>query len=362
MWILFFNLKMFFYIHIPFCSSKCKYCSFASFSDISWELKNKYLKKLKEEIRDFFERNWKQEINSIYFWWWTPSLLLIKEIEEILGIFYKFWYIKNTEITLEANPENITREYIIWLEKLWINRISIWIQSLNNETLEKIWRAKKSQIINTLDILQKSQIDNISVDFIIWLPHATRWETKKNLEEIIVKYPKIKHISVYMLESWRYPENWKNISIQEDDYLEEYIEVVEFLENAGFFKYEISNFAKKWYTCKHNQSYWNHGNYRWFGLCAASFIDSKRFANSSNFLGYFANKLEYEENLNREDLELEKIMFNIRTFWIDKKLVRNEEKLKEFIDLNRLKKEKNIIHLTNKWTLLVDYILKEVFL
>jgi len=124
--------------------------------------------------------------------------------------------------------------------------------------LKEIWRWDKWNIIEALNCIKNIWFNNISLDFIIWLPHVKKWEIKKDIEYILSEYDFIKHISVYMLEEHYYPWNWEEISISENDYLWEYIEVKNFLESKWFNRYEVSNFAKLGYECKHNMAYWNH--------------------------------------------------------------------------------------------------------
>lgn len=352
---------MYYYIHIPFCKSKCKYCSFASFA---WQEDRieEYLNFLKKEIRNHFSVFNAEllSIESIYFWGWTPSILSPKQISEILNIFKEFWNISQyTEITLESNPENLNQEYLKEIYSIWINRISVWIQSLNDKVLSVIWRRPSNLIFEALDNLSKSDFENIWLDFIIGLPNEKQFWVANNIEILLQKYPKIKHVSTYFLE-WIYPEKWNELNIWEDHYLEEYEKIIEVLSRFWINKYEISNFTKKWFGCKHNLAYWNHREYYWFWLNASSFVWNKRFWNAKTFQDYYAWKLEYEEDLSIEDLILEKLMFQIRTSWIEKGNIRNENKLTEFLSDWLLVQNDSKIQLTKKGILLTDYILKGI--
>ncbi|EKD66362.1 MAG: Oxygen-independent coproporphyrinogen III oxidase [uncultured bacterium (gcode 4)] len=350
---------MFYYIHIPFCKSKCKYCSFASFAWIDDKIEE-YLVFLKKEIREYMEdsclRRNDNIIESIYFWGGTPSVLSIAQIDEIISIFREFWNLENTEMTLEMNPENVSEEYAIWLKKIGINRISIWVQSLNNKTLQEIWRSENKIIFEALNNLKKGEFENIWADFIIGLPYVLSWEIKKDLEKIINENNNIKHVSLYMLENWIYPKNWAEISFKKEDYLMEYEKVVDFLKEKWFEHYEISNFAKTWAECRHNKSYWNHSNYRGFGLNASSFVGNKRFTNGKNFSNYYWWKLEFEEILEEKDLKIEKIMFGLRTFNLDTNLIENKQKLDEFIKDGLLEKDWNFIKPTISGIAILDFI------
>ena len=198
--------KTFSYIHIPFCELKCNYCRFASI----WLSQKKqveiYVRNLIKEIE---KSPFKKEIlNSIYFWWGTPSVLTKEQLKNIISsLWEKYVLSKNIEITLESTPNNITSQNLEdWFE-LWINRLSIWIQTLNKQSLEEINRGNKWDINNALENLKKhSKIRNISLDFIIWLPYVKSWEILDNIKYVLLEYPFVKHISVYMLEEYYNPD------------------------------------------------------------------------------------------------------------------------------------------------------------
>lgn len=376
---------MYSYVHIPFCESKCKYCRFASIGKTNDVLIEKYVCHLINDIKNFktdlFNKSVLKWLKTIYFWWWTPSILKSKYLEEIIfELKNKFSFQKNIEITLETTPWNVTLENIKKWEKIWISRISIWVQTLNDLTLKEIWRWDKWSILKALWIIEKSKIKNISVDFIIWLPYVEKWEILKNIKYLLKKFKFIKHISVYMLEdyyqvieNWElkienwfeniyYPWDWKWIWLEEDDYLKEYLSVRKYLEKKWFNFYELSNSAKKWFECKHNKSYWNHSNNVWFWLWSHSFLNDTRYAYKSDFLWYYSWKYEYFEELKKEDLFLEKILFSLRTKWVWKNLEKklNKVKIRDFIKSWYLKRNWDKIILWNKWYSLLDFIINEI--
>jgi oxygen-independent coproporphyrinogen-3 oxidase len=242
-------------------------------------------------------------------------------------------------------------------ENLGINRISIWVQTLNEKSLRKIWRKDKGNIFNALDLIKKPK--NISLDFIIWLPFVEKWEVKKDIETILDKYDFINHISVYMLE-------WYKSSLKEKEFLEEYLEVKDFLEKEGFKRYELSNFAKKWFECRHNKWYWQHKNYLGFWASAHGFVWKTRFSNYDKLIEYYKNigiwRFQKSEKLSEKDLFLEKMMFDLRTTGIWKKdaLKLNKEKIDEFVKNKYLKWWNNKLKLADKWILVLDYILGEI--
>lgn len=376
---------MYSYVHIPFCESKCKYCRFASIGKTNDVLIEKYVCHLINDIKNFktdlFNKSVLKWLKTIYFWWWTPSTLKSKYLEEIVfNLKNKFSFQKNIEITLETTPLNVTQENLKNWENIWINRISIWVQTLNDLTLKEIWRWDKWSILKALKIIEKSKIKNISVDFIIWLPYVEKWEILKNIKYLLKKFKFIKHISVYMLEdyyqvieNWElkienwfeniyYPWGWKWVWLKEDDYLKEYLSIRKYLEKKWFNFYELSNSAKKWFECKHNKSYWNHSNNVWFWLWSHSFLNNTRYAYKSDFLWYYSWKYEYFEELKKEDLFLEKILFSLRTKWIWKNLEKklNKVKIRDFIKSWYLKRNWDKVILWNKWYSLLDFIINEI--
>lgn len=351
---------MYSYIHIPFCSSKCKYCRFASTASLDKLKIHNYIEKLINEIENFNRPLfYKSGLKSVYFGWWTPSILDENQIFQILeSLKNKFWFDENIEISLESTPQNISIENLIYWKNLWINRLSMWIQTLNEKSLKEIWRDSKEVIFKALDEIKQEWFDNISIDFIIWLPHTQIWETKKDIEFILSNYPFIKHISVYMLEDHYY--NFETI-LSEDDYLEEYNEIRDFLNSVWFDFYELSNSSKKWFECRHNKAYWNHSQMLAFWLWAHWFIWNTRYSNSESFKWYYGWICD-EESLDEKDLFLEKIMFDIRTIWIDINVLwkLNKSKIDEFIETWFLELKNDRIILTKKSYSLVDFLIKEI--
>lgn len=373
------------YIHIPFCEQKCGYCRFASI----WKIQDlhiaKYVSFLCEEIKTGYPQEVPlQKIKTIYFWWWTPWVLKVEQFEKILNtIKNKYTLEENCEITIETTPDKINKENLIWWKKLWVNRISMWIQTLNEKSLKEIWRWNKWDINNALEKFKKyNLIKNISVDFIIWLPYVKSWEILENMKFILNKYKFIKHISVYMLEDYyspdkiietkydniTYPNKWEKQGIKDEEYLWEYSSIKKYLTENWFNKYEISNYWKPWFECKHNIWYWKHNEILAFWLWAFWYVNNVRYANSENFKNYYAWEKIFENKLNKEDIFLEKVMFQLRTSWIEENTYKklDTKKIDYFIKNNYLefsfstKGFSPLLKLTDKWVLVMDYILKEI--
>lgn len=368
------------YIHIPFCKKRCKYCSFTSFWNLDIKNIDKYVDLLNNEINNSSFVLLKEELKSIYLWGWTPSILSSKQLELLINsLKNKYKFNEKIEITIETTPSMISIENLIWWKNIWINRISIWVQTLNKKSLEEIWRLDKGDIIDSLDILKNFlSFDSISLDFIIWLPHIKKWEIKNNIEYILNNFSFINHISIYMLENdrkidlinsyWnnkyiKYILKWKGLSIKEKDYLYEYLEIKNFLKSKWFYSYEISNFSKFWFESKHNMWYWNHSNIIPFWLWAHWYINNVRFNNSYELKKYELWIKENYEMIEDSDLFLEKIMFWLRTSWIKYEYIceLNIEKIKFFIEEWLLiQYDDETIKITDKWIIFMDYILSEI--
>ncbi|MFA5916998.1 MAG: radical SAM family heme chaperone HemW [Candidatus Gracilibacteria bacterium] len=380
---------MFCYIHIPFCQSRCRYCRFSTFAgkpDLDKEIYVDYLVKNIENgvlhtpctlaISQGQNSESQKTLNSIYFGGGTPTSLSNSQLEKIiLALKNRFGFEKDIEITLETTINNITEENLIIWKKIGINRLSIGIQTLNNQSLKEIGRPAKEEILKKLDIIKRDPSSKkrpvssgnisltISIDFIIGLPYVKKGELLQDLKFIIEKYDFINHISLYMLEEYYdYPEKWQDLSIKEEDFLEEYLLCKNYLEEKGFNRYELSNFAKKGFDCKHNKAYWNHENMLALGLGAHGFLDGVRYAYSNKFNDYYSGKLDYEEILSKDDLFLEKIMFGLRTAGLEPEIYKklNQEKINYFIKQNLLDFRQDKLVLLDNGVVLIDYIIKEI--
>lgn len=381
------NKEIYSYVHIPFCEKKCSYCRFASLGDVQKLRIYTYCEHLEKQIKnlDCLSQIWRNKsflenttLKTIYFGGGTPWVLESWQIESIIqNLNQQIEFDKNIEITLESTPNNVTEKNLENFETIWITRLSIWIQSLNKKTLEEIGRWEKWEILEALKSAENSQIKNISVDFIIGLPYVKKWEIKRDIEYILQSYSCIKHVSVYMLEeyydSWKlqwdskyenitYPNSWKKFWINEEEYFDEYVEIVEYLTSQGFIKYEISNFAKPWYECIHNKGYWEHKQMLAFWLSSHGFIGNIRFAYSEEFSRYYKNELLYKEELSQDDLVIEKIMFTLRTCWIPQDLWQYLDLLEvdDLITKWYLYRNKDKITLTDRWVIVMDYILEKI--
>ncbi len=312
------------YIHIPFCNGKCYYCDFTSFPLRKNNEIATYIDLLTKEIEIYTKYESAKEVDTIYFGGGTPSILTPLFIEQVLNkIFKNFKIKKETEITIECNPENLTFDYLKNIKKAGINRVSTGIQTFNNHILKTIGRrGDKKAILNALEYLFKSDIKNISIDLMYGLPYQTKEEFLSDIEFILKT--EVKHISIYALHLdkrtplYRIYQKNPEIFPDEDSIREMYLEAREKIIKKGFIHYEISNFALKGYECRHNLKYWKMENYIGFGVSAVSFENRFRRKNTSNLHNYlkllkkeiipviYAEKVEGIKLLN------EKLMLGLR--------------------------------------------------
>ena len=297
------------YIHIPFCKSKCHYCSFVSYTNL--ELKREYLKALGFEINSLYAN---EPLDTLYFGGGTPSLLEYQEFESLINYFK---ITSSTEITAELNPDGMASnglsfEYLHNLRKVGINRISLGAQTFDDNILKLINRRHNSeQIIMGVKNAQDAEFDNISLDFIYGLPNQT---TEMFLEDLnIAVNLGITHISLYGLSiedgCYFYKNPPKNIA-DDDKQADMYLSAIKLLASNGFEHYEISNFCKNNYESKHNLNYWNNAQYYGFGVGAHGYLNGIRYGNKIIIKDYIKNPMERnEERIETEQDKLEEEIF-----------------------------------------------------
>lgn len=286
------------YVHIPFCKQKCSYCDFISYCDKN-DLIEKYIKALKQEIENSSVNEY--EISTIYIGGGTPSYIESKYISEILKtIKQKYNISRNVEITIEVNPGTATKEKLRDYVEAEINRISIGLQSCNNNLLKMIGRIHTyEEFLSTYKLAREVGFKNINVDLMIGLPNQTLDDVKKSLEEISKLNPE--HISVYSLiveEGTPIEKKIANGQLKlpnEELEREEYWEVKKFLESLGYKHYEISNFAKTGYESKHNLNCWEQKEYLGFGAAAHSYMKKTRYSNTENIEKYINQEMQSKQ-------------------------------------------------------------------
>ena len=369
------------YIHIPFCDHKCIYCDF--YSIVTSNNIQPFLKSVKKEI-NYYSNMYSEgrELISIYFGGGTPSLMEPDYIREIIDtIKEKFNVAENSEITLETNPGTVSLEKLKKFQEAGINRLSIGIQSFENEDLKFLTRIHNSETaIKTVNDAVTAGFENISLDLIFNLPNQTKKKWKENLKQAI-DLP-IKHISAYSLILERGTILNKmvldeKVKIQDEDYdAELYSTTIDFLTANGFNQYEVSNFAKPGFECVHNNAYWHYTDYFGFGTSAHSFINNKRWWNFSSLKMYIenierlGNAVAGSETITPEKALNEFVMLELRSSGLNIKEFGNlfgdswlKEKYPYFELLKKndfVKISTGLIKMTNKGYAICDEILKEL--
>ncbi|WP_045215928.1 radical SAM family heme chaperone HemW [Desulfonatronovibrio magnus] len=280
------------YIHIPFCLRKCHYCAFYS-RQYDAELEQIYLDTLEKEIHVRSSHSLDTVISCVYIGGGTPTLLPPASMERIINLLAKHFKLKNNlEFSVEANPETlIENNYARILKDCGVNRMSLGVQSLNNETLHCIGRKHTSvQAMKAARIIQDSGITNLNFDLIWGLPYQTVSSWLQDLKTIIKL--NLRHVSCYglNLEPGTMLHNQVEqgqIYLPEDgDQSKMYIYGAELLESAGLLQYEISNFACMGYACRHNSNYWEGTDYLGLGPSAVSCVAGFRWTNPSDIRQY----------------------------------------------------------------------------
>jgi len=409
------------YIHIPFCKSKCGYCGFYSLPSL--KLKDRFLEALKEEIvlwKDYLEgidalnqpsmsyrttagvsvsmdgwlRHDMPSINTIYFGGGTPSLLTADEIRELLHLINTtFPVAPNGEITLEANPDTLSLDYLQALRQMGINRLSIGIQSFFDNDLQYLSRKHDSHHARQcLDWAKQAGFSNISIDLIYGLPTSNAEQWNQNID-IFFAYG-LPHLSAYALTLepnsilTKQIELGKALPINEDDALRDYDILCRRAKENGYLHYEISNFCRRGMHSKHNASYWFGTPYLGLGPSAHSFDGNSRQWNVSNienycgalptvghaplFLPVVGKAPQEKELLSPEQHYNEYVMLRLRTHWgIDLKWLKREmgerfsnyceQHAQPLIAQGHLKQTREFLYLTDEQMLFADSVAEELF-
>ena len=395
------------YIHIPFCKSKCGYCGFYSLPSL--KLKERFLEALKAEIvgrRDYlasegmsyrpqqpidtlalkarYDMGCKGSVSmpseaptiqTLYFGGGTPSLLSIDEIGDILHLIKDTYTVaENAEITLEANPDTLSPEYLEGLRRLGVNRLSIGIQSFFDDDLQYLGRRHDAHHARQcLDWTKMAGFSNISIDLIYGLPTSNAEQWNKNLD-IFFAYG-LPHLSAYALTLepnsilTKQIELGKAMPINDEDALRDYGILCQRAKENGFLHYEISNFCRRGMHSKHNASYWFGTPYIGFGPSAHSYDGTSRQWNVASISSTFAAE---KEKLTPEQLYDEYIMLRLRTHWgIDLKWLKREmgerfssyceQHAQPLIAQGRLSQTREFLYLTDEQMLFADGVAEELF-
>ena len=310
------------YIHIPFCKQKCTYCDF-HFSTSFEHYRKEMIATIGKEIALRKEELKHVTIASIYFGGGTPSILNTQELNFLLQkIHANFDVDSSAEITLEANPDDISAQQLAMWKDGGINRLSIGLQSFKSSDLNWMNRAHTVEdALSCVQLAKKSGFNAISVDLIYGLPDLTMEEWKHHIDEVIAM--DVQHISAYCLTVEektalnKLVNEKKIVPAGEDAQSEQFLELSHRLKKAEFLHYEISNFGKPGFEAVHNSNYWKGVSYMGVGPSAHSFNGSKRrwnISNNSKYLKQFASNAYFEEELlTLKDQWNEIIMTGLRT-------------------------------------------------
>lgn len=368
------------YIHVPFCKSRCIYCDFYSSTNSS--ILNEFVDALCHEL--IIRKNEaKYNVDTLYIGGGTPSLLNQNNLEKIFKTLHSNYNFNNVnEITIEVNPDDINKEKIQFYKQLGINRISIGVQSFNDDILKTLSRRHNAkQAIDAIICSHEMGFENVSIDLIYGINGLTE-EIWINTLQTALQLP-IKHISAYHLtieEGTPLYFNYLNkeyFALDEEESVNQYNILCQTLAKANYKHYEVSNFSIKGYESVHNSSYWNGESYIGVGPSAHSYNDFKRRWNVSSLETYlkqiFSEKDYFEEVvLSTKERFNEIIMTKLRT---SEGLILNElkeldeclffklsdsvEKLKQ---KSLLIEENNRLYISEEMWLLSDYIVRELFI
>lgn len=302
------------YIHIPFCKRKCDYCDFLSFAGREYYSQN-YLNALCRDLKRYGGHT----VSSVYIGGGTPSVMPIGFYDKLFEcIRENFLILPDAEVSIEVNPGTLTPAKAVEYKRNGINRISFGLQSAIDSELESLGRIHNySDFLKSYESARKAGIQNISVDLMMGIPGQTEESFKTSLSRICMLHPE--HLSVYMLQiengtpfSELY-EKQPELFPDEDTVGKMYEMTIGFLAKKGYEQYEISNFARNGYECKHNIGYWKRVPYLGIGLGASSLIDETRYRVTSEWQDYFKElSYESEEKLTMKDIKNEAIMLGLR--------------------------------------------------
>lgn len=368
------------YLHIPFCKKACHYCNF-HFST-SMRYADDMVNAIRQEIR-LRKQDAKLPVETIYFGGGTPSVLTPQQLRVLLGeVYNQFEVIDKPEITLEANPDDLSPAYILAIQKLGINRLSIGVQSFLNDELTLMNRAHNaSQALSSVEHAKK-EFDNVSIDLLFGNPNTTLDDWKRNLDYALQL--EVPHISSYALtlEPKTALERFVDkgvVSLLDEKVVEaQFHHLVDTLTQAGYDHYELSSFGKPGFHSQNNTGYWQGKTYLGIGPSAHGFDGTHRYWNVSNNASYMKQIAKGElpqtiEKLSAVDRFNESIMIGLRASWgVSLIAMENslglryrqhlEDQAKRFVDEGLLHIENNALKTTRKGAFLADGISADLFL
>ncbi|MEA5007516.1 radical SAM family heme chaperone HemW [Clostridium tyrobutyricum] len=302
------NLSL--YIHIPFCVRKCLYCDFNSYSGME-NLMIKYGKSLQKDINSAVY----DKIGTIFIGGGTPTYLSLDVWKNVYHSILKLNLIHDMEFTVEGNPGTFSEEKLSFLKYMGVNRLSIGLQSWQNKILKSLGRIHTiDQFLESYKLARKLKFSNINIDIMFGLPNQSILDWRETLKNVVQLNPE--HISCYSLiiekntAFYNMHREGNLVLPQEDLEREMYEFAVDFLEHNGYVQYEISNFSKPGFQCKHNLNYWNLGEYIGVGAGAHSYVKGYRYKKIEYIAQYIGeadnnnfSKLDFHKNSIEDDME-----------------------------------------------------------
>lgn len=360
-WVLSLTKPLGLYIHIPFCKQKCNYCDFYSVA-VNNKTKRDYVTALQREIKQWGDKLGRP-IDTVYFGGGTPSLLAEFLPEIMSAVKSSFKVLAGAEITMEMNPGDNAEEVLDFALKSGVNRLSIGVQSGDNEELGILGRRHTvEETVQTVRIARALGFNNISIDIMLALPASTPESLKKSLDFVTDLNPE--HISAYILkieENTPFHKICDTLNLpDEDTTADQYLQMCEYLENKGYEHYEISNFCKKGMASRHNLKYWELEEYLGIGPAAHSFVEGKRFFYRRNLTDFINGSSPLPDGIG--GTEAERIMLSLRlSKGLEIEFNRKLEKKCDLLEKNGLLyTDKNRIVLTDKGMLLSNSIITEI--
>jgi oxygen-independent coproporphyrinogen-3 oxidase len=369
------------YIHIPFCKKACFYCDF-HFS-VSFQQKDEVVASLIKELKERKNFIGQEEVKTIYFGGGTPSVLSAGNISEILKEVYAQYTVNdNAEITFECNPDDLSKEYLVGLKECGVNRLSIGIQSLNDESLTWMNRSHNvTQALQAIDSAAALGFRDMSIDLIYGIPMLTEDEWRQTLKRALAM--PINHLSAYSLtleENTPYTKlvQQKKYKKPNDDDASRHFEILlEEIKLAGWEHYEVSNFCKAGNYSKHNTAYWQNVKYLGIGPSAHSFDGKSRHWNVRSNKEYIekmqaGKSVSESEELSTKDIVNETLLTGLRTKWgVNLAEVKeqyeydiaatNQTQIMEWQQKDWLEMKDGVLRLRADGFLFADYIASELF-
>ncbi len=367
------------YVHIPYCAKKCAYCDF--YSVPSRESSKAYCSALIKQIESYGKKATGYIVDTIYIGGGTPSYIDAEDIFDVIGAIRRTFNVdKNAEISMEANPGTLDGDKLAVYRSAGINRLSLGLQSAHNDELKTLSRIHTYEDFESSFLLARLEgFDNINVDIMYALPEQTPEKLAETIETVTALSPE--HISFYGLKieentPFAYNKAISESLPDEETQYKMYMDSAKTLEERGYRQYEISNFAKDGYACRHNMKYWKCNDYLGFGAAAASFFEGRLFSQVKN-IDYFIEDplsvflIDSTEEITPKKFETQYVMLGFR---LSEGISLGEyrlrcggdfiakygERLKPFLEKKLVVKTSGGFKLSRRGMLVSNYILSEI--